>query len=394
MSKKRIYYEEGITAGLENMMKQPKYNPGAVNISDQASYSDSYASILNGMLTNATNATNGAIRKGRAFSPVDAMKAQIEYASTIEERAYNEYLYNQYESPAAMVRQYEEAGLNPMMLAGGSSVGGSVNSTSNNSMSLGRGTDSARGLDIMSLVLNAVMGAAQFANQTKLNDSEIGLNNANARVQNAEADVKEQIVGDRVENQKLQNNLLKANANVANMTASKLSEEVKLVKEQINNVNVETQLKKLGLTKAEFENQLAEIEVFMKRTESNHVEEYWSNICELQRLEIKIAQAEEGLKLAQTANVQADTANKQQELDNLKAEHDRIVAATNNLIASTEGTRTQTRINKGQYSQFYNTGEEMERFGSQGKDSSVMRAFSTLLMILTNLFSAGVNFSN
>ena len=77
MSKKRIYYEEGITSGLENMMKQAKYNPSAANISDQASYSDSYASILNGMLTNASNATNSAIRKGKAFSPVDAMKAQI-----------------------------------------------------------------------------------------------------------------------------------------------------------------------------------------------------------------------------------------------------------------------------------------------------------------------------
>lgn len=394
MSKKRIYYEEGITAGLENMMKQAKYNPSAANISSQASYSDSYASILNGMLTNASNATNSAIRKGKAFSPVDAMKAQIEYASTIEERAYNEYLYNTYESPSAMVKQYEDAGLNGMLLAGGSSVGGSVNATGSNSMSLGRGTESARGLDIMSLILNSLFSVAQLRQQDKLNESQVNLNNANARVQNADADVKEETKGERIDNAKLQNDLLRANANVSNMSASKLKEEVNLVMSQVNNVELDSQLKTLGITKAQFENQMAELEVFMKNTESKYVEEYWSNTCKLQSLEIKIAQAEEGLKLAQTSNVQADTANKQQELENLKVEHDRIVAATNNLIENTEGTRTNYRIAKGQYSQFYNTGEEMERFGGEGKGSSTMRAFSTLLMIMTNLFSAGVSFSN
>ena len=121
-----------------------------------------------------------AVRRGKAFSQVDAMKAQMEYASTLEERAYNEYLYNQYESPAAMVKQYDEAGLNPMMLAGGSSVGGSVNSTSGNSMSLGRGTESARGLDIMSTVLNAVLGAAGQVVNFKNAESQRTVANANA----------------------------------------------------------------------------------------------------------------------------------------------------------------------------------------------------------------------
>ena len=156
MSKKRLNYDDPRWQGMVWA------NP--LNMKS-GSYLNDYVKSLDAMRANALNATTGDVRKGKAFSQVDAMKAQMEYASTLEERAYNEYLYNQYESPAAMVKQYDEAGLNGMLLAGGNSVGGSVNSTGSNSMSLGRGTESARGLDIMGMILNAVMGAAgQVAN--------------------------------------------------------------------------------------------------------------------------------------------------------------------------------------------------------------------------------------
>lgn len=178
MSKKRINYDDPRWQGMVWA------NP--LNMKN-GSYLNDYVQALDSMRANALNATNKDVRQGKAFSQVDAMKAQMEYASTLEERAYNEYLYNQYESPAAMVRQYEEAGLNPMMLAGGSSVGGSVNSTGSNSMSLGRGTESARGLDIMSMILNAVMGAAgQVAN---FKNSESQRISANANAAKAASDV-------------------------------------------------------------------------------------------------------------------------------------------------------------------------------------------------------------
>lgn len=160
MSKKRLNYDYI----PDNAWFQGMLNANPLNMKS-GSYLNDYVQSLDAMRANALNATNLAVRRGKAFSQVDAMKAQMEYASTLEERAYNEYLYNTYESPAAMVKQYDEAGLNGMLLAGGNSVGGSVNATSGNSMSLGRGTDSARGLDIMGMILNAVMGAAgQVAN--------------------------------------------------------------------------------------------------------------------------------------------------------------------------------------------------------------------------------------
>lgn len=159
MSKKRINYDSDHIQWLMDAMNS---NPTQMKY---GSYLNDYQKSLDAMRVNAMNATNLSVRRGKSFSPVDAMKAQMEYAATVEDRAYQEYLYNQYESPESMVRQYDEAGLNPMLLAGGSSVGGSVNSTSSHNMSLGRGTESARGLDIMSMILNAVMGAAgQVAN--------------------------------------------------------------------------------------------------------------------------------------------------------------------------------------------------------------------------------------
>ena len=170
MSKKRLNYDDPRWQGMvwANPLNM-KYG----------SYLNDYVQSLDAMRANALNATTGDVRQGKAFSKVDAMKAQMEYASTLEERAYNEYLYNTYESPAAMVKQYDEAGLNPMMLAGGSSVGGSVNSTSSNSMSLGRGTESARGLDIMSTILNAVLGAAGQVANFKNAESQRTIANAN-----------------------------------------------------------------------------------------------------------------------------------------------------------------------------------------------------------------------
>ena len=178
MSKKRLNYDDPRWQGMVWA------NP--LNMKS-GSYLNDYVKSLDAMRANALNATNSDVRQGKAFSKVDAMKAQMEYASTLEERAYNEYLYNQYESPAAMVKQYDEAGLNPMMLAGGNSVGGSVNSTGSNSMSLGRGTESARGLDIMSMILNAVMGAAgQVAN---FKNSESQRISANANAAKAASDV-------------------------------------------------------------------------------------------------------------------------------------------------------------------------------------------------------------
>lgn len=48
---------------------------------------------------------------------------ETEKALTADERAYNEEMYNKYQSPGAYVRQLEDAGLNPSLAYGGNSAG-------------------------------------------------------------------------------------------------------------------------------------------------------------------------------------------------------------------------------------------------------------------------------
>ena len=237
MSKKRLNYDFD-TPWFDGVFNSKVFNMK----SKSGDYLNDYAQALDAMRGNAVNATNMAVRKGKAFSQVDAMKAQMEYASTLEERAYNEYLYNQYESPAAMVKQYDEAGLNGMLLAGGNSVGGSVNATSGNSMSLGRGTDSARGLDIMSMILSAVMGAAgQVANFKNAESQRI---TANANSAKSASDV--------AVNQ-AQEDKIRAEERGIELDNQRKSQELPYVEKMLE---VNYQLLSTNLDRQEFENEL------------------------------------------------------------------------------------------------------------------------------------------
>ena len=202
------------------------------------SYSDSYEDILNKAMLNAGNATNSDVRHGRALSESDLLKSQLEYAKTLEERSYNEQLYNSYESPAAMVRQYQEAGLNPMMLAGGSSVGGSVNATNSGSMSLGRGNESARGMDIMSMIFNAILGAAGKS-----------IENKNATSSRISADASAAKAASDVEVNNAEIDKKKAETNLVNKQAEALQIDVnwkdKMYQIQYEVIKTDSDMKKL-----------------------------------------------------------------------------------------------------------------------------------------------------
>lgn len=49
-------------------------------------------------------------------------QARLEKELTADERAYNEEMYNKYQSPEAMLEQYKEAGLNPSLMYGGMNI--------------------------------------------------------------------------------------------------------------------------------------------------------------------------------------------------------------------------------------------------------------------------------
>ena len=332
MSKKRLNYDYIPDNAWFNGM----LNANPLNMKS-GDYLNDYVQSLDAMRANALNATNMAVRRGKAFSQVDAMKAQMEYASTLEERAYNEYLYNQYESPAAMVKQYDEAGLNGMLLAGGNSVGGSVNATSGNSMSLGRGTESARGLDIMGMILNAVMGAAgQISNFKNAESQRIS---ADANATKAASDV---AVNDAEIAKK------EAETNLINKQAEGLDIDISW-KDKMYDINYKVLVNTNNLKELEYKYESAygwrvreaELEKMASEIEVNHAEfkkltsEAWRNY--------KITSAEVDQIYAMTDKLNSDKA-----MVDLQSEGQEIANQNNALVTFARKVSTDYGIDPNQ----------------------------------------------
>lgn len=80
------------------------------------------------------------LERGQAFSVTDAYKMRYDYAMWNKQNAYNEQIYDRYQSPKALMDQYAQAGINPMMVAGGSMPQGSLGSDSAPDASSASGT--------------------------------------------------------------------------------------------------------------------------------------------------------------------------------------------------------------------------------------------------------------
>ena len=70
------------------------------------------------------------LERGAGFSVADAYKMRYDYAMWQKQNAYNEKIYNQFQSPKALMDQYQQAGITPMLVAGGSMPQGSLGSDS------------------------------------------------------------------------------------------------------------------------------------------------------------------------------------------------------------------------------------------------------------------------
>lgn len=68
--------------------------------------------------------------RGNGFSPNDVYKMRYDYAMWQQQNAYNEDIYERFQSPKALMDQYAQAGMNPMLVAGGSMPQGSLGSDS------------------------------------------------------------------------------------------------------------------------------------------------------------------------------------------------------------------------------------------------------------------------
>lgn len=153
-------------------------------------------------------------QENRTFQSAEAEKA----------RQWQEDYYNQYESPQARIRQYEDAGLNPALLYGSQLGSGSAPSTSvpaGDSASVGLPSSGAG--DLLS-----------FIGQMMSIKSLINNNNAGADAKRAEADNKRADTKLKVQQYEWNPKLFESEVHKNEANASNLLAGVKVAEEQVN----------------------------------------------------------------------------------------------------------------------------------------------------------------
>lgn len=148
---------------------------------------------------------NRAVNKYGNLSKADQQAAALtlENQQILNQQEYDRKIdfYERFESPEAMVRQYSNAGLNPMLLAGGgasvSATGGigSAGSAAAGSSSSSSGAQSAGALgDVLNSLLQFKLGTEQVANQKRnLSIQEFNSQTERIRAQ-ADADYKRSLL--------------------------------------------------------------------------------------------------------------------------------------------------------------------------------------------------------
>lgn len=196
---------------------------------------DSIVTGLFGLGSNAAQMTYNAIEadKNRQFN---AEQAQInrdwQEVQTQDARKWQEDFYNQYQSPSAMVEQYQSAGINPaLMYSKGSTGAGSVPSAS---VPAGNAaTGSAASVGNLGNVMNDIINVANGINSIK-NAKAITA----AQVENLNADTekkKEETEGQKISNfynpQLFEQNLEKGEVEIGNGKA-----QIQKVLQEIDNL--------------------------------------------------------------------------------------------------------------------------------------------------------------
>lgn len=146
------------------------------------------------------NRNSKAIGRGDQFSNTQLAEMQFNHDEAQIDRDWNERMYNMYQSPEAMMRQYDKAGLNSaLMYQGGVDIngpsGGSAASVSGAVGGENPQSGFERVMGVMSQFLNMLTGASsigqsvvQLKNQTAQTDSSVGLQNADADLKRAQTE--------------------------------------------------------------------------------------------------------------------------------------------------------------------------------------------------------------
>lgn len=202
----------------------------------------------------------------------ETMDLQLENQQLLNQQEYDRKIdfYEQYESPEARVRQYKEAGLNPMLLAGG---GAGVSASGGVGSAGSAGTAGASGGDPVGLI--SALASVMYKGK------ELEIRNYEAETHRLQAtDYADYLRA--MAAQTRQRTTQEAERFPLDMAS--LEQQIGLLKSQIHRTDIQALLDQAGIKKTEQEAAVLAYEATIKYAQANYADEYYRLANEYQSL--------------------------------------------------------------------------------------------------------------
>lgn len=260
---------------------------------DGLNLTDPYVQSLAGQ-----NSNKRTRKSGKALSNKDLIEMDFSQRQLQQKNDFTEYMYNQYQSPQAMMRQYAEAGLNPALMYEGAGSGSPVQSNSEGGMSLGNTSEEnpSSVMSAISSIFTPLLNAIGLKSEIDERQSAINANNAKAgkdiaetsgiNIDNSYKDMKNILElaesSGRITHQQLENSLLdlsllrESDPEVFAARKEEILQELNLTKE------------KVGLTKAQKEeSQSSKAFLDFQKTHLENVDKREKELFSFQKKDLK-----------------------------------------------------------------------------------------------------------
>lgn len=240
---------------------------------------------------------------GSAMTDAEKESSELDFThqSALNEQQYDMKtdFYERYESPVAQVRQYQQAGLNPMMLASsGASVSATGGTTSGNSGSQS-GSNPSAFVSLLGTLLN-------YKVQKQSNDNEAALI-ASTNQRNLGA---------------AESSFASAERTRTLMDSEKRQIEANIAesKSRLQSQDVQRALDKAKIKTEEAEAALKIKEASLKAIEEKYGDDYWKNVVALQNAQTDLATSQSSHNKALILQSKAEVRRIQQDIHNMEIE--------------------------------------------------------------------------
>lgn len=254
-----------------------------------------------------------------------------------EEFERKQEFYEQYESPAAQVRQYKDAGLNPMLLGGGAGVsasggiGSAGSAPASNTLSSGMDFGS-----LISSVLGYDMQQKQMKQQKDIVDKEIALKRelglGELAVHQSQADALNRYYSSLATGQDNENRVFDTvfgwRARAAQDEHNFKVEETNRLKVLIESDRVQKQLLEKNLEIADVDLAIKQFMEAQERAKAKYADEYWKATAEIQTATAFLQQGQ--------ANIFRETWEKQLDAARASLQHIIVKAGMDEEIFNSE----------------------------------------------------------